>query len=72
MPIIVISEREKETDKVEALEIGPDDYVTKPFGVPELLARIRLALHYANKLQRSDNQRVIKTVKRPPPGLDRR
>ena len=43
-PIIVLSVRESEGDKVEALDAGADDYVTKPFGVDELLARMRAAL----------------------------
>ncbi len=42
-PIIVISARDRETDKVGALDAGADDYLTKPFGVQELLARIRVA-----------------------------
>ena len=43
-PIIVLSARGRETDKVSALDLGADDYVTKPFGPEELLARIRVAL----------------------------
>ena len=43
-PIIVLSARTEETDKVAALDLGADDYVTKPFGPEELLARIRVAL----------------------------
>jgi two-component system KDP operon response regulator KdpE len=43
-PIIVLSARTDETDKVAALDLGADDYVTKPFGPEELLARIRVAL----------------------------
>ncbi|MCU0685149.1 MAG: response regulator [Polyangiaceae bacterium] len=43
-PIIVLSARGQETDKVEALDAGADDYLTKPFGTAELLARIRVAL----------------------------
>jgi two-component system, OmpR family, KDP operon response regulator KdpE len=46
-PIIVISARGQEEDKVTALDLGVDDYLTKPFGVPELLARIRVALRHA-------------------------
>ncbi len=42
-PIIVLSAREQEKDKVAALDAGADDYLTKPFGLPELLARIRVA-----------------------------
>ena len=44
MPIIVLSARGAEADKVQALDLGADDYVTKPFGPEELLARIRVAL----------------------------
>ena len=44
VPIIVLSVRERENDKVAALDAGADDYLTKPFGVGELLARIRAAL----------------------------
>ena len=44
IPIIVLSVREDEKDKVRALDEGADDYVTKPFGIEELLARIRVAL----------------------------
>lgn len=42
MPIIVISARNEDTDKIEALDAGADDYITKPFSVEELLARIRV------------------------------
>jgi two-component system KDP operon response regulator KdpE len=44
VPIIVISVRERESDKVAALDAGADDYVTKPFGIDELLARMRASL----------------------------
>jgi two-component system, OmpR family, KDP operon response regulator KdpE len=47
IPIIVLSVRGAEQDKVGALELGADDYLTKPFGVDELLARIRVALRHA-------------------------
>ena len=46
VPIIVISARGQEQDKVAALDAGADDYLTKPFGTPELLARIRVALRH--------------------------
>ena len=46
-PIIVISARGQEEDKVRALDVGADDYLTKPFGTSELLARIRVALRHA-------------------------
>lgn len=49
-PIIVISARSQENEKVAALDAGADDYLTKPFGNSELLARIRTALRHSNKL----------------------
>jgi two-component system KDP operon response regulator KdpE len=47
VPIVVLSAREKENDKIAALEAGADDYLTKPFGVGELIARVRVALRHA-------------------------
>jgi two-component system KDP operon response regulator KdpE len=49
VPIIVLTVREHEHDKIEALDAGADDYVTKPFSMGELLARIRVALRYSAK-----------------------
>ncbi|MBL8729918.1 MAG: response regulator [Planctomycetes bacterium] len=49
LPIVVLSARGQETDKVAALDAGADDYLTKPFGVPELLARLRVALRHARR-----------------------
>lgn len=49
VPIIVLSARGQEEDKVNALELGADDYLTKPFGVPELLARLKVALRHARQ-----------------------
>jgi len=46
MPVIVVSARTHERDKVEALDLGADDYISKPFGTDELLARIRTALRH--------------------------
>jgi len=46
VPIIVVSARGKEEDKIQALDVGADDYLTKPFGSGELLARIRVALRH--------------------------
>ncbi len=48
-PIVVLSARGAERDKVAALDLGADDYLTKPFGVNELLARVRVALRHAAK-----------------------
>ena len=48
-PIVVISARGKEQDKVAALDAGADDYLTKPFGVGELLARLRVALRHSTR-----------------------
>ncbi len=47
VPIIVLSVRDAERDKVAALDLGADDYLTKPFGMDELLARLRVALRHA-------------------------
>lgn len=46
LPIIVLSARDTEADKIEALDLGADDYVEKPFGIGELLARVRTALRH--------------------------
>jgi two-component system KDP operon response regulator KdpE len=48
-PIIVLSVRDAERDKVTALDLGADDYLTKPFGTDELLARLRVALRHAQR-----------------------
>lgn len=49
-PIVVLSARDREVDKVDALDLGADDYLTKPFSVPELLARIRVALRHRARI----------------------
>jgi two-component system KDP operon response regulator KdpE len=51
VPIIVLSARGQENDKIAVLEAGADDYVTKPFGTGELIARIRVALRHAEMLK---------------------
>ena len=57
-PIIVVSARDRETEKVRALDLGADDYITKPFGVSELLARIRATLRHTDRLlQAQDSAR---------------
>ncbi len=50
VPVIVLSARGQERDKIEALDAGADDYLTKPFGIGELLARIRVALRHADRV----------------------
>ena len=57
-PVIVISAREQEQDKVKALDAGADDYLTKPFNAGELLARIRVALRHVLR-QRSGRQEPV-------------
>ncbi|MGH9431338.1 MAG: response regulator transcription factor [Terriglobia bacterium] len=56
--IIMLTVRNTEKDKVAALDAGADDYVTKPFGMPELLARIRAALRRAPALQDAAQERI--------------
>jgi DNA-binding response OmpR family regulator len=59
IPIIVLSSRSDEAAKVNALDLGADDYVTKPFGIDELLARIRAALRH--KLQQEGETPVFRS-----------
>ena len=59
VPIVVLSARDNESDKVAALDLGADDYVTKPFGMDELLARIRAALRRAAPV--TDEQALVET-----------
>lgn len=54
VPIIVLSAREREQDKVSALEAGADDYLSKPFGTNELLARIKVALRHASRSNKEE------------------
>jgi two-component system, OmpR family, KDP operon response regulator KdpE len=56
-PIIILSARDKETEKIDALDAGADDYVEKPFGVGELLARLRVAMR--NQVRRDGGEPVI-------------
>lgn len=58
-PIIVISAREQEQDKVKALDAGADDYLTKPFNAGELLARLRVALRHAVRQQAGRQEPVF-------------
>jgi two-component system KDP operon response regulator KdpE len=59
VPIIVLSARGQEKDKVAALDAGADDYLTKPFGVPELLARVRVALRHAARRGEDTDEAVF-------------
>jgi two-component system KDP operon response regulator KdpE len=61
MPIVVISARGQERDKVAALDAGADDYLTKPFGVGELLARMRVALRHAARAAGQPDEPVFTT-----------
>jgi two-component system KDP operon response regulator KdpE len=58
-PVVVVSARHSEDEKVRLLDAGADDYVTKPFGSQELLARVRAHLRRAAQLERSGNEPVI-------------
>lgn len=58
-PIIVLSVRDSEQDKVQALDAGADDYLTKPFGIDELLARLRVALRHAATRLQVNNRSII-------------
>lgn len=56
-PILILSARDRETEKIDALDLGADDYVEKPFGVGELLARLRVALRH--RLQEQGAEPVV-------------
>lgn len=56
MPVVVVSARVHELDKIEALDMGADDYLTKPFGTGELLARVRTALRHAKAGQSQSDE----------------
>jgi two-component system KDP operon response regulator KdpE len=58
VPIIVLSARERETEKIEALDLGADDYINKPFNVGELLARMRTALRH--RMQRKSETPLLR------------
>jgi two-component system KDP operon response regulator KdpE len=57
-PVIVLSARERESEKIDTLDLGADDYVQKPFGVGEFLARLRVALRH--RLERGGAEAVVK------------
>ena len=69
-PIIILSVRDSERDKVAALDKGADDYLTKPFGVEELLARVRVAMRHSTsrrgtqtKIVQAGNDRLKKKLR---------
>lgn len=51
VPIVVLSARDREAEKIEALDLGADDFINKPFGVGELMARLRAALRHRSQVQ---------------------
>ena len=55
VPVIILSARDQEAEKVAALELGADDYLTKPFGTQELMARIKVALRHANRREQLED-----------------
>jgi two-component system KDP operon response regulator KdpE len=61
VPIIVLSARGLEKDKVAALDLGADDYVTKPFGMQELLARVRVALRHSVRVKGGTDEPMFRT-----------
>ena len=62
-PIVILSARSQEADKVGALDLGADDYLTKPFGVPELLARLRVAERHVAQRGSGDEPAQVKIGK---------
>jgi two-component system KDP operon response regulator KdpE len=60
VPIIILSARDREAEKIEALDLGADDFVNKPFGVGELLARMRTALRH--RMERAAETPVLRTA----------
>lgn len=61
IPIVIISARDREGDKIAALDAGADDYLTKPFGVGELLARVRVALRHSAQTQSGTQEPIFET-----------
>jgi two-component system KDP operon response regulator KdpE len=59
-PILILSARDRETEKIDALDLGADDYVEKPFSVGELLARLRVALRH--RIQREGGKTMIEAA----------
>jgi len=62
IPIVVVSARDQDNEKVEALDAGADDYLTKPFSIKELLARIRVVFRHSNGNKKEDAPVVYKVA----------
>lgn len=60
LPIIVVSARDQDKEKADALDAGADDYLTKPFSATELMARIRVAIRHLSKFNRTQAQPILK------------
>lgn len=62
-PILMLTAKEEEADKVKGLELGADDYITKPFGIRELIARVEANLRRAPKIKTTENSIVIGDIR---------
>lgn len=67
MPILVLSARTEETDKIAALDAGADDYLIKPFGIGELQARLRVALRRHSATTPADPTYTFRDIRVDPP-----
>ena len=63
IPVLIVSARDKESEKVMALDLGADDYITKPFGISELMARVRTALRHKSNAQSAEAVSSVIRVK---------
>ena len=63
IPVLIVSARDKESEKVLALDLGADDYITKPFGISELMARVRTALRHKQGAQNAESMSAVIRVK---------
>ena len=61
IPMIVVSARQEEQEKIQSLDAGADDYVTKPFHMGELMARIRVGLRKLNRVRTEERQTIFQT-----------
>lgn len=62
-PILMLTAKEEEADKVKGLELGADDYITKPFGIRELIARVEANLRRAPKIKTTENSIIIGDIR---------